>query len=91
MTVLRRGPSASAEPDGAVLTASAEYTSTSPATVSPAWHRQGADFSISPPSSFADIVRDELLQTATSEHIANKSLALIQVAATGSSNASCLF
>ena len=46
--------------------------------VSPAWLSDPnctSDLS----TSFADIVRDELLQTASFEHTSNKSLALIQV------------
>jgi len=49
----------------------------STAPVSPAWHSE-ANLSVSS-TSFADIIRDELLQTATFEHTINKSLALIQV------------
>jgi len=55
---------------------SCEYT----AAVSP-WQSEAtctSDLSVSL-TSFADIVRDELLQTATFEHTTKKSLALIQV------------
>jgi len=77
MSVLRRSLSTSAE--SAVMTAaSTDDVSTAP--VSPAWRCHVSSTLSSP--SFADIVRDELLQTATIEHTANKSLALIQVAAT---------
>jgi len=51
------------------------------AAVSPAWHSEAtcsSDLSVLS-TSFADIIRDELLQTATFEHTAKKSLALIQV------------
>ena len=79
MSVLRRGP-VSRSDDTAVV---AEGPVTSTAALSPAWRREAAcssDFPASSPS-FADIVRDELLQIATIEHTANKSLALIQVEA----------
>ena len=57
-----------------------ESLMTSSAATSPPWHREASHLSISS-LSFADIVRDELLQTATIEHTSNKSLALIQVEA----------
>ena len=53
----------------------------SAAPVSPAWCSEAtrsSNLSVSS-TSFADIIRDELLQTATFEHTTNKSLALIQV------------
>jgi len=54
-----------------------------PAALSPPWHRDvtcASDLSMSS-TSFADIVHDQVLQTATFEHAVKKSLALIQVVA----------
>jgi len=56
------------------------------AAVNPAWHSEltcTSDLSVSS-TSFADIIRDELLQTTMFEHSANKSLSLIQVRIFGS-------
>ena len=52
-----------------------------PAAVSPPWHHDTTCASDLPVSStsFADIVHDQLLQTASFEHTAKKSLAFIQV------------
>jgi len=69
------GLSASADKVSAV---DREEQVTPPAALSPVWRRGVSDLSVTSPS-FADILRDELLQTATIEHTANKSLALIQV------------
>ena len=54
--------------------------------VSPVWHSHATCSSplSASSASFADIIRDELLQTATFEYTANKSLALIQVNYLGS-------
>jgi len=66
----------------AMVGAEMDLTNCQPAAaVTPPWYSEAicaSDFSVSS-TSFADIIRDELLHTATCEHTANKSLALIQV------------
>ena len=77
------------------LSCESSHTSSAAAGCSPAWRSTTSQHStpcsttshttspqplvLSTTTSFADILRDELLQTATFEHTTNKSLALIQV------------